>query len=468
MHTTNTQLADGSLPVEACVNQINAGEVPPPRAIARVKKSRRFVLLRCLLPLLAACVCWGDTVAAYPVGGTANRSDPMPYMLGWEFSVSAPLNITALAYLDASGAGLGEPHMVGVCNATTGALLISATIPAGESTPTLNGFRIAPVSLVLQPGTYVIGGQRLTDADGAFLLSSSVATAPGVTYLQERELQTSDFTMPTTNATAAGIGVFGPSFVVASSASVPTITGINNSASYQPAFSPLTYTTIYGTNLSNTTRPWNPSDFAGGYQLPLSLDGVSATVDGIPAWVEYISPVQVNIISPSTAVTGKGVFVTVTTPGQVTVTTWVAMQPIAPSLFTYLTGTAETNIYANAQHANYTYVGKPNLFPDEPANFTTPAQPGETILLYGTGFGSTTPSIAPGIITDMIYNLVPLPTATIGGLPAQVTFAGLIPGFAEVYQVQVTIPTAIADGDWPIVLNVNGTTSFPALVTVQH
>jgi uncharacterized protein (TIGR03437 family) len=112
-------------------------------------------------------------------------------------------------------------------------------------------------------------------------------------------------------------------------------------------------------------------------------------------------------------------------------------------------------------------VGKSGLFPNSsPA--TTPAKAGETIILYGTGFGPTSPAIATGIETDKIYQLSPTPTATIANLPAQVTFAGLVPPFTQVYQINVTIPQGVISGDASLVVNVNGTASAPGLITVTN
>jgi uncharacterized protein (TIGR03437 family) len=108
------------------------------------------------------------------------------------------------------------------------------------------------------------------------------------------------------------------------------------------------------------------------------------------------------------------------------------------------------------------------LFPGAPT-LTTPAKPGETIILYGTGFGPTSPAIAPGIETDdKLYPLVPTPTATFGSLPATVTFAGLTAGLSQVYQFDVTIPTNAPNGDSALVVTVNGTQSFSGLITVQQ
>jgi uncharacterized protein (TIGR03437 family) len=139
---------------------------------------------------------------------------------------------------------------------------------------------------------------------------------------------------------------------------------------------------------------------------------------------------------------------------------------VAPAFFTWQTGTADSGIYLVAQHADYSNVGKPGLFPDKPANYTTPARPGETILLYGTGFAAANP--ASGSLTDKVYGLNPVPTATIGNLAAQVQFAGLIPGFAQLYQVNVTIPAETPAGDLPLIAIVNGIPSPAGLITVGN
>jgi uncharacterized protein (TIGR03437 family) len=357
--------------------------------------------------------------------------------------------------------------MVGIFNAADGTLLVSATIAAGPNTVAFNGFRASPVTYTLQPGTYVMAGQKATNSDYAIVRGSSVTNIPGVTYIEEREVQTSSFTMPASNFQPNEIGSFGPSFTVAGASDAHFATGVANAASFQPAFAPNTYLSIFGFGLSATTRTWTGSDFTNGTQLPTSLDGITVTVNGAPAYVEYISPTQVNIITPNTTTTGTGVPVVLNIPGQQPVTSWLAVQSVAPAFFTWQTGTADSGKYLVAQHADFTNVGKTGLFPDKSANFTTPAKPGETVTLYGTGFGPTTPAITPGIVTDQVYPLSSLPTATVANLPAQVQFAGLIPSLAQVYQLNITIPTATPDGDMTISVNVNGTPAT-GLITVSH
>jgi uncharacterized protein (TIGR03437 family) len=257
-------------------------------------------------------------------------------------------------------------------------------------------------------------------------------------------------------------------------ANPPLISNALNGATAQATMAASTYVAIYGTNLSTNSagRTWTAADFTanpdGTLNMPTALDGTSVMVNSVPAYVEYISPTQLNIITPAIAATGNGIPVVVSLNGQQSTAFAVTLLNLAPSFFAWDPGTADNGKYLIAQHLNYTNVGKVGLFPTAPANFTTPAKPGETIQLYGTGFGPASPPIAPGIETDKVYNLSPTPTATVGGIPAQVSFAGLIPPESQVYQFDVEIPSNAPNGDLPLVVNVNGTLSYSGLITVQN
>ena len=56
------------------------------------------------------------------------------------------------------------------------------------------------------------------------------------------------------------------------------------------------YLTIKGTNLASTTDTWDKSIVGG--QLPTVLDGVTVNIEGIPAYISYISPTQINVLVP--------------------------------------------------------------------------------------------------------------------------------------------------------------------------
>jgi uncharacterized protein (TIGR03437 family) len=111
-------------------------------------------------------------------------------------------------------------------------------------------------------------------------------------------------------------------------------------------------------------------------------------------------------------------------------------------------------------------VGPTTLYP----GYSTPAQPGETIVMYANGFGPTTPPVVSGSLTQS-GTLVPASLQVrIDGVlvqPNPVTFAGLIsPGL---FQFNVVVPTNLSGGDHAIsVSNEQGsTTQSGTLITVQ-
>jgi uncharacterized protein (TIGR03437 family) len=235
----------------------------------------------------------------------------------------------------------------------------------------------------------------------------------------------------------------------------PTInsdsTGVTNGASFQTTIAPNSWVTIKGTNLATTTRTWTSDDLAGG-NLPTSLDGVSVTINGKPAYVEYVSPTQVNVVAPDDSSTGS-VEVKVSVNGQTSSASVSTLKSFAPAFFTF------DGKYLAATHADNSFLGKQGLFSSAP-DLTTPAKPGETIVLYGTGFGPTNPAIPAGHLTDQVANITTPYTITIGGQQAQVLFGGLVPPFADLYQFNVVVPSGLANGDQPVKAQINGETSM--------
>jgi uncharacterized protein (TIGR03437 family) len=237
----------------------------------------------------------------------------------------------------------------------------------------------------------------------------------------------------------------------------PAVTLVANAASQVPNIAPNTWVSIYGSNLgpAGDTRIWQSSDFVGG-QLPTSLDGLSATVNGVPAYVYYVSPTQVNILTPPNTISGS-VPVQVSDNGAISANFMVQAQAESPAFFVFNGGP-----YIAATHVNGSYLGPTSLYP----GLTTPAQPGETIVMYANGFGSTSTPVVSGSETQS-GTLSPMPAITIGGVPATVTFAGLVvPGE---FQFNVVVPPSLANGDQPVTAMYNGlTTQAGTLITVQQ
>lgn len=258
-------------------------------------------------------------------------------------------------------------------------------------------------------------------------------------------------------------------FAMAAPDSAPVSTGIVTASSGSPTIAQNTWIEIHGTNLADPAElaadncnhvasgcDWSFADFSKG--LPTSLAGVSATVNNKPAVVFYVSPTQVNVLAPLDDATG---------PVPVQVTTHFGQSPAltpteaqtSPAFFVIL---ASTGNYVAARHVDFSLLGPAAL--SVPGAPFTPAKPGELVLLYGTGFGQTSPPITA---QTGFGSLPVLPTVTIGGLPAQV--AGAAISGAGLYQINVVVPATAPDGDLPIVAIYNGvSTQTGALITVQH
>ncbi|HEY4363275.1 MAG TPA: LamG-like jellyroll fold domain-containing protein [Bryobacteraceae bacterium] len=232
-------------------------------------------------------------------------------------------------------------------------------------------------------------------------------------------------------------------------ATTSRVNSVVHAATFQPSISSGGFVAISGTGFGSSPRTWASSDFSGT-SLPSSLGGVSATINGKPAYVEYISPTQINVIAPDDDTVGQ-VQVQVTTPQGANYTGTVLKQKLSPGLFTYQAGT--TN-YAAAVHPDGTFVG-----PTGPSS--RPAAPGEVIAIYGTGFGATTPA-APSaqLVSQAAPTVLPV-TIMIGGVTAEVQWAGLVS--SGLYQINVKIPE-LAAGDRPIQATIGGFQSPPTVM----
>src|SRR5579871_534515 len=237
----------------------------------------------------------------------------------------------------------------------------------------------------------------------------------------------------------------------------PTISAVANAASGSPSIAPNTWVEIKGTNLApaGDSRTWQSADFTGN-TMPTQLDKVSATVNGKPAYVYYISPSQVNILTPPNAL-GGAVPVVLTNNGTATAAFMVQAQAVSPSFFVLNGGP-----YVAAEHLDGSLVGPSTLYPGA----STPAKPGETVVIYANGFGATTVPVASGSVIQS-GTLSPLPVIQIGGVRATVQFAGLVaPGE---FQFNVAIPPSTADGDQPITAVYGGiATQSGTLITVHN
>lgn len=213
-----------------------------------------------------------------------------------------------------------------------------------------------------------------------------------------------------------------------------------------------TWLEIFGQNLSPSTRGWTGSDFNGN-NAPTSLDGVSVTVNGKPAYVDFISPAQINIQAPDDPALGDGIPVVVTNPAGSSAAFSLKKSAIAPALLAPPSFSAGGKQYVAAQFSDQSFVGDPNMIPG--AN--RPAKPGDTIVVYGIGCGPVDPATPAGVIEGQVNSLQNKPTFRFGQTPATVLFGGLAPGFVGLYQFNLQAPN-VGPGDVPLTVDLGGTT----------
>ena len=203
---------------------------------------------------------------------------------------------------------------------------------------------------------------------------------------------------------------------------------------------------IVGQNLSASTRVWRADDIVNG-RLPTALDGVSVTINGLPAYVYFVSPGQLNVLAaddPTITVT-KSVVVRVRTAlGEGSGT--VVLQPLAPAFF----GNGAGGVAA--VHRDGSLNTPLNRYPG-----SRPAAPGELVSVFLTGMGQTAPSYPDGRVAAGALPLGTLPRVSVGGTRAEVLYAGLVsPGL---YQVNIVVPPGAGSGTVAVELQMDGATA---------
>ncbi len=242
---------------------------------------------------------------------------------------------------------------------------------------------------------------------------------------------------------------------ISSGPAVPSIAanGVVNGASFAPGIVSGSWATIQGNNLSAVTDTWD--NFIVNGKLPTTVDGVTVTVDEKSAYVYYVSPGQINFIVPDV---GPGdVPVVVHNSAGTSAVVKVTSSAFGPAFFAW----PGNQVVATRQ--DFSYAVKDGTFP---GTTTVAAKPGDVIILWGTGFGVTTPAAPAGEETPSgtTYSTSTLPTVTLGDNPVTVYGAALAPGFAGLYQVAIQVPSSLTEGAYAVVATIGGVESASGLV----
>ena len=221
-----------------------------------------------------------------------------------------------------------------------------------------------------------------------------------------------------------------------------------------------TYIEIYGANLARDQRTWAGSDF-NGINAPTSLDGTAVTVGGQPAFIYFISSGQVNAFVPG-GVSGPQPVV-VTTANGTSAPFVLSVNPVEPGWLAPPSFAVNGKQYVVAQFADGTYVLPPGAIAGVPSKR---AKAGDTVLIYGLGFGPTTPAVTIGQETQTATQLAAPFQVMFGSTPATtVSYWGLVAPFVGLYQFNVVVPSVPSNDLTPISFTLGGMPGSQTLYT---
>lgn len=250
--------------------------------------------------------------------------------------------------------------------------------------------------------------------------------------------------------------VYNAHYTLASSTSggaKPSISTVQVASAFNPKADATsgTWLEIFGSNLASVGRVWQVPDFDGN-NAPTTLNKVSVTVNGKPAFVDFVSSGQVNAQAPDDPAVGPVSVVVTTEAGDSNAKT-IQKSAIAPALLAPPAFNVGGKQYAVALYLDgVTYVGRTNLI--NGVKFR-PAKAGDIIVLYGIGFGPVTPPSPAGVLATGMSSLEATPTFRFGQTPAALVYYGLAPGYLGLYQFDIKVPT-VAAGDQPLSVDVGG------------
>jgi uncharacterized protein (TIGR03437 family) len=202
---------------------------------------------------------------------------------------------------------------------------------------------------------------------------------------------------------------------------------------------------LFGTNLGPATALSATLDANG--KVSTTLGRTQVLVNGVPAPLYYVQASQINAQIPVEASGHLSVLVEVQQSGVTQSSVISDVTPYSPGLFEVNNSAAALN------YPDYSFNG--------PAS---PAAAGSVILLFGTGFGDTSPLSETGIPAIAPFG-IPLAVVSvfIGGASAQVLYVGNAPGFAGLTQLNVVIPPGTPSGKVQVQVSTANVVSPPGV-----
>lgn len=261
-------------------------------------------------------------------------------------------------------------------------------------------------------------------------------------------------------ATSFAPALYGSSGVVGSLAANPAMPlvsagGVASSASFTNVpLAPGGLISIFGSNLATGTV------LANATLYPPTLGGTQVLLGGVAIPMQVVTQGQINAVVPYDVPVGVPQQLIVQQGAAYAMPETVVVAEAQPEVFT---------LNESGQGAGAIVVVKANgtQFVNGP---TAPASAGDALVIYCAGLGNVSPAVPAGSAAPLstLSYAASTVTVTVGGVPAQVFFAGLAPGFVGLYQVNAYVPTGVAPGaNVPVVVSAAGAASVPVTVAIQ-
>ncbi len=222
--------------------------------------------------------------------------------------------------------------------------------------------------------------------------------------------------------------------------------GVVNAASFTPNLAPGSLVSLFGFNLATGLR------VAPGLPLPTELGETGATLNGQPLPLLFVSPTQINAQLPY-GIEGPATL-RLKTPNAET-EAFVRLERAAPAILNVFVGAER--VPAVLRNATGTLVTS-----------VSPAWPGETLSIFLVGLGAVAGAVVAGHPAPSRPPLtLPDPVKVwVDDVVVAPFFAGLAPGFAGLYQVNVTLPHQLMGGSHSLRVEVGGVSSPPVTLVV--
>ena len=281
-----------------------------------------------------------------------------------------------------------------------------------QNLPALNSNKVSPIAMVEAP--------LLPTKDSNFTRTLAPMPSAGTVIA----LSLSGFTVLSANYAAA--------------TAPPAIANVVNAANGNAGVAPGGLISVYGSQMAATNIATSQ------IPLPTALGESCLTVNGAPIPLLFVSSGQVNAQLPFNV--NGNVTMSIHTPAGISNNFNFTMLSAAPAVF--LSGTAGPE------------TGLATIFRADNGELVTPSNPihyNDTVVIYLTGMGTTSPAVDAGLATpgNLLSYVTDLPTLTLGGSNLNLLYAGLVPSFISgLYQINATVPAGVTQGmEIPLVIS---------------